>query len=89
MRFKVINNSEKPFGGKVLVLKSDFRQILPVIPNGNKAKIVNAIINSSKLWKYHKVLRLFENMHLNGYTNAIHDKECKDFSEWLLSIDDG
>ncbi|KAG5063413.1 hypothetical protein JHK85_004596 [Glycine max] len=74
---------------EVLVLKSDFRQILPVIPNGNKAKIVNAIINSSKLWKYHKVLRLFENMHLNGYTNAIHDKECKDFSEWLLSIDDG
>ncbi|XP_057442788.1 uncharacterized protein LOC130734412 [Lotus japonicus] len=34
MRFKIEGGSEKPFGGKVVVLGGDFRQILPVIPKG-------------------------------------------------------
>lgn len=58
------DSSTKPFGGKVVVLGGDFRQILPVIPKGTRADIVMATINSSILWKDCKVLRLTENMRL-------------------------
>ena len=35
------------FGGKVIVFGGDFRQILPVIPRGNRSDIVHASINAS------------------------------------------
>ncbi|KAI3695198.1 hypothetical protein L1987_78188 [Smallanthus sonchifolius] len=44
------NNSELLFGGKVIVFGGDFRQILPVIPNGSRQDIVNASLSSSYIW---------------------------------------
>uniref|UniRef100_A0A0R0J3Z4 ATP-dependent DNA helicase n=1 Tax=Glycine max TaxID=3847 RepID=A0A0R0J3Z4_SOYBN len=44
------SSSDHIFGGKVIVLGGDFRQILPVIPRGNRFDIVHATINSSYLW---------------------------------------
>ncbi|RDX79079.1 hypothetical protein CR513_40539, partial [Mucuna pruriens] len=41
-----------PFGGKVVVMGGDFRQILPVISKGTRQEIVHATINSSYLWQY-------------------------------------
>ncbi|XP_022041875.2 uncharacterized protein LOC110944524 [Helianthus annuus] len=35
-------NVSLPFGGKVIVFGGDFRQILPVVPNGSRQDIVNA-----------------------------------------------
>ncbi|XP_057444054.1 uncharacterized protein LOC130736228 [Lotus japonicus] len=52
----------KPFGGKVVVLGGDFRQTLPIIPKASREEIVMATINSSRLWKFCKVLKLTENM---------------------------
>ncbi|GAU36985.1 hypothetical protein TSUD_150210 [Trifolium subterraneum] len=43
------NNSDKPFGGKVIVFGGDFRQILLVVPRGSRSDIVHASINSSKI----------------------------------------
>ncbi|XP_061346430.1 uncharacterized protein LOC133292063, partial [Gastrolobium bilobum] len=43
---------DMPFGGKVVVLGGDFRQILPVIPHGSRQEIVHATINSSYLWSH-------------------------------------
>lgn len=40
------SNSDKIFGGKVVVFGGDFRQILPVIPRGNMSEIVHASINA-------------------------------------------
>ncbi|XP_016192222.1 uncharacterized protein LOC107633101 [Arachis ipaensis] len=54
-------NKDLPFGGKVVVLGGDFRQVLPVIPKGSRAEIVMASINFSVLWKYCEVLRLTKN----------------------------
>jgi len=53
-----------PFGGKVVVLGGDFRQILPVVPKGTRQDIVNASVNSSQLWRYCEVLTLTTNMRL-------------------------
>jgi hypothetical protein len=40
-----------PFGGKVVVMSGDFRQVLPVVPRGSRAAIVSASLRRSKLWR--------------------------------------
>ncbi|XP_057791048.1 uncharacterized protein LOC131008171 [Salvia miltiorrhiza] len=58
----------KPFGGLLVVLGGDLRQILPVIPKGSRHDIVHASISSSQLWNSCQVLKLTKNMRLQlGY----------------------
>ncbi|XP_055932759.1 uncharacterized protein LOC129962790 [Argiope bruennichi] len=47
---KDIKNSDKLFGGTLLVLSGDFRQTLPVIPRSTYADEINACLKSSPLW---------------------------------------
>ncbi|MCH79314.1 helicase-like protein, partial [Trifolium medium] len=87
--FKDIMNEQRyPFGGKVVVLGGDFRQILPVIPKGTRYEIVQATINSSPLWHCCEVLTLTTNMRLLAGCPAS-DVEKRSFSEWILRIGDG
>ncbi|KAL0339406.1 UNVERIFIED_CONTAM: ATP-dependent DNA helicase PIF6 [Sesamum angustifolium] len=67
-----------PFGGKVMILGGDFRQVLPVVINGTKSQIIKASIVESSLWSSVKVLNLSENMR------AQHDPH---FSDFLLRVD--
>ncbi|XP_013665093.3 uncharacterized protein LOC106369492 [Brassica napus] len=78
-----------PYGGKVVVFGGDFRQILPVIPRGNRADIVMATLNYSYLWKHCKVLQLSKNMRLLAETNIREAEEIKEFSDWILALGDG
>jgi hypothetical protein len=78
-----------PFGGKVVVLGGDFRQILPVIPKGTRQDIVYASINSSKLWEFCEVLNLTTNMRLLHGSSENDIRERTEFSEWVLAIGDG
>ncbi|PON47878.1 DNA helicase Pif1-like, partial [Parasponia andersonii] len=80
---------EKPFGGLTVVLGGDFRQILPVIPKGRRADIVDASLNSSYLWKFFTIFELKQNMRLSK-ANIIDSKfnETATFDEWLLQIGD-
>ncbi|XP_022025052.1 uncharacterized protein LOC110925406 [Helianthus annuus] len=80
---------KQPFGGKVILLGGDFRQILPVIPKGTRSMIVNASLNSSYLWKHCKVLKLTENMRLKVGNQPSNLQETKDFAEWILKLGDG
>ncbi|KAK7275882.1 hypothetical protein RIF29_17008 [Crotalaria pallida] len=89
MSLQSIDNKNKPFGGKVVVLGGDFRQILPVVPNGRRHDIVSAAINSSDLWKHCKVLNLTTNMRLLTSTENTSIEEIKEFGNWILSIGDG
>ncbi|XP_057426606.1 uncharacterized protein LOC130720040 [Lotus japonicus] len=52
MRQEDESNMDKPFGGKVVVLGGDFKQILSVIPKEGRQDIVSAVVNSSDLWKH-------------------------------------
>lgn len=81
---------DKPFGGKVVVFGSDFRQVLPVINGAGRADIVYASLNASYLWEHCKVLKLTKNMRLlsNGLS-ASEANELKGFSEWILDVGDG
>jgi len=65
------------FGGKVMVLGGDFRQVTPVIPKACKAKIIENSIKNIVKTKF-KTLKLSTNMRA--------DKNEKDFAEWLLKI---
>ncbi|XP_044597463.1 ATP-dependent DNA helicase pif1-like [Cotesia glomerata] len=49
---KDIKNSDKLFGGTLLVLSGDFGQTLPVIPRSTYADQIKACIKSSPLWQY-------------------------------------
>ncbi|KAK9714969.1 hypothetical protein RND81_06G134200 [Saponaria officinalis] len=49
MRFHNAQCAQQPFGGKVVVFRGDFRQILPVVPKGSRQDIVHASLNSSYL----------------------------------------
>ncbi|KAL7155177.1 hypothetical protein ABFS83_03G058200 [Erythranthe nasuta] len=77
----------RPFGGKVVVLGGDFRQILPVIPKGSRQQVVSAALNSSYLWSDCEVLTLTKNMRLrSGNSNY---EEIKSFSDWVLMLGNG
>jgi len=79
-----------PFGGKVMVLGGDPKQILPVIQNATKAQIINASIFRSYLWRHTKKLYLHENMRLRRlHINSSEYKEIQDFNNWILSIGNG
>ncbi|XP_052110371.1 uncharacterized protein LOC127741619 [Arachis duranensis] len=82
-------NKDLPFGGKVVVLGGDFRQVLPIIPKGSCAEIVIASINSSVLWKYCEVLRLTKNMRLAIGSEQSTAQELRLFSDWILQIGEG
>ncbi|XP_061363930.1 uncharacterized protein LOC133307434 [Gastrolobium bilobum] len=89
LRFSDSRCVDKPFGGKVIVLGGDFRQILPVIPRGSRQQIVNATINYSHLWSHCHLLTLTKNMQLTTGNGIKNYAEIKDFSNWLLNIGDG
>src|ERR1700735_4708282 len=75
-------NTDKPFGGKVMVLGGDFRQILPVIRKGNRVQIVQANLKMGQLWPLFKTLKLSRNMR-------VQDEQQEAFREWLLKLGDG
>ena len=53
-----------PFGGKLIVLGGDFRQVLPVIPRAGPAEVVAACINRASFWPRVNRLRLRQNMRV-------------------------
>ena len=82
-------SSDLLFGGKVVVFGGDFRQILPVVPNGTRHDIVNASLSSSYIWHKCTVLELTKNMRLLSGSCSSDIEETKKFASWLLDIGEG
>ncbi|XP_025703556.1 uncharacterized protein [Arachis hypogaea] len=82
-------NKDLPFGGKIIVLGGDFRQVLPVVPKASRVEIVMATINSSILWKHFEVLTLTKNMRLDSALEEAVVEELRSFSDWILQIGEG
>ena len=65
-----------------VILGGDFRQILPVIPNGTKENIINVTINNSYVWPYFRILTLTENRRLKKFdSNTDEQIEINNFSK--------
>ncbi|KAB0792783.1 hypothetical protein PPYR_00660 [Photinus pyralis] len=76
-----ITDCNVPFGGKIMVLGGDFRQLLPVKVNATRSEIVNLSIKCSPLWQYFRQFSLTENMR------ALPNEQ--EFSKFLLDVGDG
>ena len=71
--FKDLLGNDLPFGGKVVVFGGDWKQCLPIVPNGYRPDIVMACLKSSVIWDHMKILTLTRNMR------AVEDQEFADF----------
>ena len=86
----ILGDSEKPFGGKPVMLGGDFRQTLPVKKKATRSQIISASIAKSYLWRHFKVYKLTRNMRvMNTNLNEEQRKAATEFSQWLLDIGDG
>uniref|UniRef100_A0AC35GIH2 ATP-dependent DNA helicase n=1 Tax=Panagrolaimus sp. PS1159 TaxID=55785 RepID=A0AC35GIH2_9BILA len=72
---------EEPFGGKILLLGGDFRQLLPVRKNGTRSECVNLSIKNSGHWNKFEKLTLTQNIRA--------DLDEAEFAKFLLQIGEG
>ena len=82
-KLREIMNNEIPFGGKILLLGGDFRQLPPVVKNGIRSDIVRSTIKTSALWQHFAV---------NTFTlikNERADNDSDGFADEILKIGDG
>jgi len=76
-----IMNNDLSFGGKIIVLGGDFRQLLPIKIHGTRSEIVNLSIKFSSTWKHFINFSLTKNMRVLP--------EEIEFAKFLLDIGDG
>jgi len=81
------------FGGKVVVMGGDFRQLLHVVPRGTRGQIVDASLKRSAiLWHSVKVHHLHENMCVlaqGGATAAVDAQQQQAWVDYLQRIGEG
>ena len=77
-----------PFGGKMMILCGDFRQILPIVQHGSEDQIIDTCIKNSYLWEHVFEFTLIENERVKR-NNTSSKKAVQEFSELLLEIGDG
>jgi hypothetical protein len=76
-----ICGSNLPFGGKVILLGGDFRQVLPVIRHARPAQVIEVCLKSSPLWQLVTKFSLTQNMRVRENEQL--------FSQWLLEVGNG
>ena len=76
-----IMNTQTAFGGKVILLGGDFRQVLPVVPRAPPAAVLDVCLKRSDLWHSFHQMSLTQNMRANANE--------KEFSRWLLQMGNG
>ncbi|XP_023770364.1 uncharacterized protein LOC111918985 [Lactuca sativa] len=89
LSFGNVSNSHITFGGKVIVFGGDFRQILPVVPNGSRQETVNVSLSSSYIWTNCKVLKLTKKMRLTVEKDPSEIQQTRLFVNWLLDTGEG
>ena len=78
------------FGGKVVVLGGDLRQILHVVEGGTKQDVISATVITSRLWVHVEILGLKQNMRLIcSVDDPYQQQEVAAFSKWILDIGEG
>lgn len=80
-----IMDCKDPFGGKVILLGGDFRQVLPVIKHGGQADIIESSLKRSFLWSFVKTLHLTINMRVQKRASHINDT----FEKFVLDVGNG
>ncbi|XP_047146327.2 ATP-dependent DNA helicase pif1-like [Hydra vulgaris] len=76
-----ICNNNFPFGGKVILMGGDFRQILPAVKRGRPAEVIESCLKCSEHWQYVQRFSITVNMRVQI--------EGEEFSQWLLKLGSG
>ena len=85
-----ICDNQNAFGGKLVLLGGDFRQILPVITHGSRESIVAATIHRAIFWNDCSVLHLRINMRLQRIDEPNETvPNVEEFARWILEVGDG
>ncbi|KAK6013623.1 hypothetical protein OSTOST_21058 [Ostertagia ostertagi] len=74
---KDIMQNDEPFGGKVMVIGGDFRQVLPVVEHGQREDLVAACVHKSVLWSLFSIHRLEVNMRAREAGGDWHERLLK------------
>ena len=85
-------NQYELFGGKVVVMGGDFRQILPIVKHGTRGDIVAASLNQSRIWRGVRVFKLHTNMRvarLLAEGDVAGAVEQQNFAQFLGRVGDG
>ena len=79
----LMDTPDVPFGGKILVMGGDFRQVLPVMPHCSREVVVTHSLKESPLWKggLVTIISLRRNMRAQAADEA--------WREYLLQIGNG
>lgn len=86
---------EMPFGGKVVLLGGDFRQVLPVVRRGGVPETIAACLKKSYLWPHVEVFKLHTNMRVQRLLQAggpdaeENARRQQEFADFLLRVGDG
>ena len=87
-----IMNNDAMFGGKLLILAGDFRQILPVVRRGRRPNIVDACMTKSPLWQHCVKLQLRINMRAKtaaSQGNSEDQERVHHYANWLIQLGEG
>lgn len=79
---RFLRGNDRPFGGVVMVCMGDFWQIPPVIPGGNRAKIIRASMLTSQLWAFFKQLELKINMRVEKARRELGEESAQKVRDW-------
>ncbi|XP_018358545.1 PREDICTED: uncharacterized protein LOC108758219 [Trachymyrmex cornetzi] len=69
------------FGGKIVLLGGDFRQLLPIKERATRSEVINLSIKFSTLWPQFKIFSLTENVRTLP--------EEREFAQFLLDLGNG
>ena len=79
-----------PFGGKVMVLAGDWRQLPPVVRHGSRGATVNATLKMSSMWDVFRVLTMTINMRVQLLgRDSQAGQQVQSFASWLLDVGSG
>ena len=78
--FKQLMETSHLFRGKIVIFGGGFRQILPVVPHGSRAQIIEVIAKKAECWPYVRTFNLTRNIR------ASRDER---FAEWILNVGSG
>ena len=78
-----------PFGGKLIILSGDFRQILPVVRHGRRPQIGEACLTSSPLWNLAETITLTTNMRIISCQISHSLEKATRLQSWLLNLGNG
>ncbi|XP_012853214.1 PREDICTED: ATP-dependent DNA helicase PIF1-like [Erythranthe guttata] len=78
--FKDIMGNDEHFGGKVVVFRGDFRQVLPVVSRGTIHQTIYAILVKSALW---------HNMIKFSLSKSMSAQKDHEFGYFLLRVGNG